>query len=222
MGNDRTTVRHALDRAHRLLAGLVPSGRGPLAFGIAATVFLSALGPPRINGVRHFESAGREFYCASVENIGERPSSPARLVFRARGVPGSGPVVPALEPNQISEHCILRSELPAEQHQLEITVDEPRQISEINEANNRYEMTIPALAPASAAPGLVPSPQPKPNGPQPEPSGDQAGLAVRGIWVNGQAPNGKDDCKDGKNAVTVVVKNAGTAKAWGRRALWTV
>jgi len=33
------------------------------------------------------------------------------------------------------------------------------------------------------------------------------------IKVNGQAPDGKDDCKDGKNAVTVVVRNGGTADA---------
>jgi hypothetical protein len=165
----------------------------------------------RINGVRHFESGGREFYCASVENIGERPSSPARLVFRARGVPGSGPVVPALEPNQISEHCIVRSELPAEQHQLEVTVDEPRQISEINEANNRYEMTVPAVAPASAAPGSAPSPQPAPPESQPETKQDQPDLSVRAIKVNGQAPDGQDDCSVGsKNSVAVVIKNTGS------------
>jgi subtilase family serine protease len=31
--------------------------------------------------------------------------------------------------------------------------------------------------------------------------------------VNGRAPDGKDDCTDGKNDVTVVVKNAGAADA---------
>ena len=168
----------------------------------------------RINGVRRFESAGREFYCASVENIGERPSTPARLVFRARGVPGSGPVVPDLVPNQISEHCILRSELPAEQHQLEVTVDEPRQISEINEANNRYEMTIPAVAPASAAPGSVPSPQPASRENQPEAKQDQPDLTVRAIRVKGQTTDGKDDCRVGsKNTVAVVVRNGGSGES---------
>src|SRR4051794_16559714 len=39
------TVRRALDRARRLTAGLAPTGRWPLALGIAATVLASMLGP---------------------------------------------------------------------------------------------------------------------------------------------------------------------------------
>ena len=38
-------------------------------------------------------------------------------------------------------------------------------------------------------------------------------LTVNAIRVNGRVPDGKDDCKDGKTAVAVIVKNAGTADA---------
>jgi hypothetical protein len=66
-------------------------------------------------------------------------------------------------------------------------------------------------ATASAGPGPVgvPSPEPKPTGAQTNPAGAQADLTVRAIKVNGQVPDGKDDCKAGKNTVTVMVKNAG-------------
>ena len=40
----------------------------------------------------------------------------------------------------------------------------------------------------------------------PSPSASQADLTVGAIKINGQVPDGKDDCKDGKNTVTVVVK----------------
>src|SRR5205085_7076927 len=92
---------------------------------------------------------------------------------------------------------------------------------EMNETDNYYEWKIPAVAPAAAAgavptsgdPGTTPPAQPKPTGTQAEPSKAQTDLTVRAIRVNGQAPDGKDDCKVGKNAVTVVVKNAGKGDA---------
>src|SRR5215218_7153118 len=39
------TVRHVLDRARRLTAGLAPNGRWPLAVAMAAGVLVSAAGP---------------------------------------------------------------------------------------------------------------------------------------------------------------------------------
>jgi subtilase family serine protease len=50
--------------------------------------------------------------------------------------------------------------------------------------------------------------------PMPSPTPDTALPDLTGaIKVNGQEPDGKDDCKSGKNTVTVVVKNGGTADA---------
>jgi hypothetical protein len=60
-----------------------------------------------------------------------------------------------------------------------------------------------------------PSPTPKTD-PSPAPQAArqaQPDLTIGAVKVNGQAPDGKDDCKDGKNRVTIVVKNAGTANA---------
>jgi subtilase family serine protease len=64
------------------------------------------------------------------------------------------------------------------------------------------------------APVASPAPAPK-NSPDPaaKPSSSQADLTVSAIKVRGQVPDGKDDCKDGKNPVAVVVKNAGGANA---------
>jgi hypothetical protein len=60
-----------------------------------------------------------------------------------------------------------------------------------------------------------------PAGPNPtpasrtEPTARQAApdLIVTAVRVNGRAPDGKDDCKDGKNDVAVHVKNEGSAAA---------
>jgi subtilase family serine protease len=79
------------------------------------------------------------------------------------------------------------------QHVLAAVVDAPRAVTEFNEANNVYEQLYTA--------------------PAPTPSAAQADLTVSAIRVNGRAPDGKDDCKDGKNDVTVVVRNGGTADA---------
>lgn len=41
----------------------------------------------------------------------------------------------------------------------------------------------------------------------------QADLMIREIRINGQVPDGKDDCTVGKNTVSVVVRNAGPGDA---------
>src|SRR5262249_32911964 len=47
----------------------------------------------------------------------------------------------------------------------------------------------------------------------PDPSAALPDLIVSAIKVNGQAPDGKNDCKAGKNDVTVIVKNQGPKNA---------
>src|SRR5205085_749520 len=47
----------------------------------------------------------------------------------------------------------------------------------------------------------------------PGPSAALPDLTVSAIKVNGRVPDGKDDCKDGKSAVTVVVKNGDAANS---------
>jgi subtilase family serine protease len=108
--------------------------------------------------------------------------------------------------------------LPAKQHSLVFSIDQGREIAELSELNNTDSLIVEAIAPAGPAPVAAPSPQP--TGPQGDPSGaqaghdeDQADLTVRAIRVNGQAPDGKNDCKAGKNDLTVVIKNGGKGEA---------
>ena len=71
--------------------------------------------------------------------------------------------------------------------------------------------TVPPVI--NAAPVASPQPKPGATGPAANKASGQPDLIVSAIKVNGQAPDGKDDCKDGKNAVAVIVKNAGAANA---------
>jgi hypothetical protein len=180
--------------------------------------------PELLNRGIHIVDAGDGlFYCVTVQNVGERPSGLIPLAVRADGALVRATTLPALDEGQTTEHCVIRSELPARQHQLSFMVDEARQIPEMNETDNYYEWKIPAIAPAAGvtgatadpqpvntAPGTAPSPQPKPSGTQPEPSNAQPDLVVRAIRTNGQPIVGKTSCTTG---VTVVVRNDGKANA---------
>ncbi len=72
------------------------------------------------------------------------------------------------------------------------------------------------IASGSSAPNADPAPGPA-SSPKtsPAPSQAQPDLMVSAIRINGQAPDGKDDCKDGKNDLAVVVKNQGPGAAAG-------
>jgi hypothetical protein len=124
--------------------------------------------------------------------------------------------------------------LPAGQHTLLAVVDQAESQIEINERNNTASRGYPAetIAQAAPTPGATPEapaptttskPSPEPaasptaspaNGqpPQPQETG-KTDLIVSAVKLNKQVPDGKDDCKDGKNAVAVVVKNTGAAGA---------
>jgi hypothetical protein len=173
---------------------------------------------------------GTSWICADVWNAGQRPAPPSTLTARSEGKVLDTFTLPDLEVNWSYPHCISRSALPAQKHNLVFSVDDARQVPEMEEYNNVGIITLEAdptgtasttstTAPGSGAPVAAPSPEPQPNpqpvGDQADPSKEQADLTVRAIKVNGQAPDGKDDCKDGKNDVTVVVKNAGKGDADG-------
>jgi subtilase family serine protease len=98
------------------------------------------------------------------------------------------------------------------------SIDEARAIPEMDELNNVGVHTVEAVAAAAAetasgVPGAVPSPEPNRSVAQARQSGAQPDLSVYAIKVNGQAPDGKNDCNVGKNDVIVVVKNGGTGEA---------
>lgn len=86
-------------------------------------------------------------------------------------------------------------------HQIQAFVDPEGSVVEYDETNNSSQRTYTSTSqPASASD-------------QQTPAADLADLTIGAIKVNGQVPDGKDDCKDGKSPVTVVVKNTGAAGA---------
>jgi hypothetical protein len=162
----------------------------------------SIVGPP-----------GSELVCGQIRNVGQQASGPIPLAVRTEGKVVEQTSLAALGPAGSTSHCVPRASLPAHKHNLVFSLDEPRQIPEMEELDNVNFVTVEAspegvadAAPVGPAPGPIPSPEPKP-------SEAQADLTVRAIRVNGQVPDGKNDCKDGKNAVTVVVKYGGTGDA---------
>jgi hypothetical protein len=95
-------------------------------------------------GIRQIGEGDRAFYCVVVQNVGERPSPQFPLSVRADGqlVRTLDPM-PALDVGETTEHCAIRSELPAKEHLLSFVVDEGRRVAELYESNNRYDWGIP-------------------------------------------------------------------------------
>lgn len=104
-----------------------------------------------------------------------------------------------LAAGEVVDICI-RTDLPTTgSHKLTAIVDERREVAEYNEANNRIENTYLAH-PTIAAPTPTTGPA-------------QADLLPRSIRIRGDGPGGSDDCDPGRNDVTVIAKNDGTAAA---------
>jgi len=160
----------------------------------------------------------KKHVCVGIQNVETGQSSPSEVLLRVDGsVPSDArATVPAMAPGTGTQVCI-DTELPdSGQHKLEAIVDPGYAIVEYNEANNVLEQSyVPAPksggSPKPTAP-LDPAASTLPTAGRGE---AQADLTVTAITVNGQAPDGKSDCKDGKNTVAIVVKNAGTVKAGG-------
>jgi hypothetical protein len=172
-------------------------------------------------GSRELQTEDGHFYCVQVENIGQQPVGPTPMLISLNGEPFKSTGLKELGVNETTEYCQLRSELPALKLEVTFTVDPAREVPEMNDRNDSLVLRIPASAPAAAAPDPLPLPSPLPSGGGGDPSGGagasghEADLTVQSILVNGQAPDGKNDCKPGKNSVSVVVKNAGKADAGG-------
>jgi len=141
--------------------------------------------------------------CAAVQNAEAGAADAFEVIFRVDGIMPGGGRTAALAPSP-GNHVDVCAELAlpsSGRHTLSAHVDETRDVVEFNEANNVHEQ-IYEPAGASAAPT-----------PTPLSSAALPDLIVTAIKVNGQIPDGKDDCKAGKNDVMVVVKNQGKAKA---------
>ena len=156
----------------------------------------------------------KKLVCAAVQNIETADAGAFEVALKIDGVvpPGGQATAGRLASGDAGELCA-EIALPATgQHQLSAVVDEADGVIEFNERNNAYEQayTAPQQATTSA-----PEPEATTAKPVAAPDAAQADLTVSAIKVNGQVPDGKSDCKDGKNSVAVVVKNAGSVKAGG-------
>ena len=87
-----------------------------------------------------------------------------------------------------------QTELPTSgQHMLKAVADGSDTLIEVDETNNAYEQAY--IATRSRRRRALPD------------------LTVSAIKVNGHAPDGEDDCREGNNDVTVVVKNGAATNA---------
>ena len=155
---------------------------------------------------------GAQAICGLIENGGDWPSPETPMIERVNGAFFREYLVSALAAGQTTQACIGRSELPAQAHTLQFSIDEGRQVVEGDETNNAGTLMV-SSAPPSATPTPMPSPEPKPTASPTGWNGSKADLTVRAIKIHDKMPDGKDDCTIGHNDVTVVVKNGGKGDA---------
>ena len=171
------------------------------------------------------------FICATMTNNGSDVAAPFLVTFRADGadVPNGSTRTGGMNVGQTGDLCIAADPKTADQKRWSVTLDEPRVVVETDEYDNVFEQPLLGTVvtdigwstdlqtePPVYRPVPVASPAPAPKNSSAPASGqasDQADLTVGTIKVRGQTPDGKDDCKDGKNPVSIVVKNAGAAKS---------
>lgn len=187
--------------------------------------------------VGNFADNGDDIVCVTAANVGPEPagaSSPTAGSYTLRfyvdgAVPRNGETreVGPLPPGGAHEWCF-QTTIAAGQHVFSATVDEAREISEMNELNNSKGIVdtiarrgpggrpLP-IAPIGEGPGLIdtgPEPTPTPTAtPTRTPLPAQADLLPLNPRVEGKEPSGENDCDPGRNDVTVRVNNQGTANA---------
>lgn len=175
-----------------------------------------------VNSVYVQDPTGTPFVCGDIRNLGAQPAPPAELTLSTEGNVIEHFRLPALDVGWSYPHCVKRSDLPAKKHNLVFSIDDLRELPEMNELNNVGVLTVEAIAPtvdagSTSAPqptdadaGTPPSPRPKPGATQAQPSDAQPDLVVRSIRASGQNLSGKTGCT---TDVSVVVRNDGQANA---------
>jgi subtilase family serine protease len=176
-----------------------------------------------------------DLVCFTVQNRGVKSSAPFRVTI---GIEGATPLVPdigaaGLGAGETREQCTGGRLPDSGLHRLSVVVDGADTVPEMDERNNDLavglDRTPAGQTRAPGGPGVATTDTgdstqsgggPTIAGPATAPTGSTIGirstqpdLTVDAVRVNGQVPDGKSDCKDGKNTVSVVVKNAGMARA---------
>jgi subtilase family serine protease len=129
--------------------------------------------------------------CMTVLNSGPLHAGTFNVALRVDGnVPPEGIyTISGLASGTTYLACVRTTLLATGQHTIAMSIDDERAIREYNETNNFLELPYSATPSKAGAPSVD--------------------LTVSAIKVNGQVPDGEEDCKPGKNSVTVTVKNGG-------------
>jgi hypothetical protein len=157
--------------------------------------------------VGNFADNGDDIVCVAVANQGPEPASPYTVRFYVDGSPPPNGVIAeagVLPVGGQRERCF-QTTIAAGQHQFGATVDEDQKVPEMNEHNNRTNLT--ATIQLRAAPDTAPSTTSATTE-----SAKGADLVAASIQLKGA-----NDCKSGKNDVVVQIKNQGAADATGFR-----
>jgi hypothetical protein len=150
--------------------------------------------------------------CSTLVNAGMGDADPFDITVRIDGgtPPGGKQRINGLARGTQVLSCFETDRMPHERpHFVSLSLDEAREVPEMDETSNqRINENFPAVA------------SPEGSG-SPSSSQPQADLIVSAIRVNGE-PSSANDCKEGKNDVTLIIKNQGSAMAAGSVARLTV
>jgi hypothetical protein len=179
-------------------------------YQIGLEIIPSPLPDLQVSNIKILDLPGsaKKLVCMGIQNIGGVDAGSFEVVLDV--VPSDGGALTSanafaggLRARDGGEMCVETALPAAGEHELRAAANPVAVIREFNHLNNFFKQ--PYTAPkASSAPTPTPSPAQ---------AQARADLSVSAIRVDGHVPDGNDDCKDGRNAVAVVVKNGGAADA---------
>lgn len=141
--------------------------------------------------------------CSRILNAGLKDAGGFDIIVRIDGgtPPGGKQRINGLNSGETKIPCFETDRLPADRaHFISLSVDEAREVPEMDDGRQRLMLNVPAQAGPSG-------------GSQPPPNQAQADLVVTALRVNGKAPTVGDACKEGKNDIAATIKNQGNAPA---------
>jgi hypothetical protein len=190
---------------------LKEDGSGPGDYTVTYDVRMASAADLRPGSMTIQPIAGstRSHVCIAVINSGTVASDSMYVALKIDGtVPAGGRVDAAtLGAGENGVSCVDVVLPTVGPHTLTAVVDSASTVNEYNELNNELEQTYEIGQAAG------PDPTPTKTASTPPPTASSVDLAITTIKVNGQKPDGKDDCKDGKSDILVAVKNGGMAFA---------
>jgi hypothetical protein len=207
----------------------------PAAYSVEHEIREAPLPDLRPVDIKVLDAPGsaEKLVCMAIQNAGPANAGPFVAALQVDGItpPKGRAQAGGLPLGEAGELCVQTTLPSSGQHRLAVIADEYQAVVEVSETNNRFEepyisprisgpespVAQPPVGNADAGQTITASPSAPsaPTGPVARPTAPlaQADLTIGAIRVNGQVPDGKGDCTDGKHAVAVVVKNGGALDA---------